>query len=222
MVTSKQYIRNAVLLTAALTLSACATPTPSQPPLYQKNPIQVSESIERLELYSRPDGMSLSARDSDAVAGFLSGFAQFGDGPLYMNMPAHGSPGVMQTRGLVRNLMGQIGLGGAPVQEGQYQSHPNMPAPVVISYRRLKTLPRDCTIRSDLTRTYSNQPWPEFGCSQNANLAAMIQDPRQLLEPHPMGPADMRRRMTVYDKYIKGESPASATPPNQTISSTDN
>lgn len=222
MVTSKQYIRNAVLLTAALTLSACATPTPSQPPLYQKNPIQVSESIERLELYSRPDGMSLSARDSDAVAGFLSGFAQFGDGPLYMNMPAHGSAGVMQTRGLVRNLMGQIGLGGAPVQEGQYQSHPNMPAPVVISYRRLKTLPRDCTIRSDLTRTYSNQPWPEFGCSQNANLAAMIQDPRQLLEPHPMGPADMRRRMTVYDKYIKGESPASATPPNQTISSTDN
>lgn len=222
MVKSIKLFRTAVLSSAALAITGCATPIKSEPPLYLKNPIQVSESIERLELYSRPDGMSLSARDSDAVAGFLGGYSQFGDGPLFMNVPAHNSQGVMQTRGLVRNMMTQIGLGGVPVQEGQYQSHPNMPAPVVISYRRLKTLPRDCTLTSDLTRTFSNQPWPEFGCSQNANLAAMIQDPRQLLEPYPLAAPDMRRRMMVYDKYIKGESPASQLPPNQTISSTEN
>lgn len=207
---------------AVLVLSGCATPMQSEPPLFLKNPIQIAESIERLELYSRPDGMSLSARDEQAVASFLSGYGEFGDGPLHMNLPTHGTTGVMQTRSLVQNMMTQIGMGGAPIQEGQYQSMPGNPAPVVISYRRLKTLPQDCTIRTDLTRTYNNQPYHEFGCSQNANLAAMVQDHSQFLRPYDMAPPDMRRRMTVYDKFISGESPASEIPPNQTISSTGN
>jgi len=211
------------LVTVGLSaLIGCATPMDSEPPLYLKNPIQISESIERLELYARPDGMSLSARDTDAVAGFLAGYGRFGDGPLYMNMPANGTAGVAQTRGLVQSLIAQVGLGGAPVQEGQYQSRPGMPAPVVISYRRLKALPQDCSIGTNLSRTYNNQPYHEFGCSQNANLAAMVQDPRQFLQAYDMAPPDMRRRMTVYDKYIQGESPASQLPPSQSISATDN
>lgn len=211
-----------LIVGTALTIAACATPIQSERSLMMKNPIQIAESIERLELYSRPDGMSLSARDQQAVAGFLSGYGRFGDGPLYMNMPTHGTAGVIQTRGLVQNMMAQIGMAGAPIQEGQYPSAPGNPAPVVISYRRLKTLPQDCSIKSDLTRTYNNQPYHEFGCSQNANLAAMVQDHSQFLQPYDLAPPDMRRRMTVYDKYIKGESPASVTPPNQSISATEN
>jgi len=222
MVKINQISKTALLGAAFLTLAGCATPIPSEPSLYLKNPIQVAESIERLELYSRPNGMSLSARDSDAVASFLNGYATFGDGPLYMNLPVHSTAGVMQTRGLVQNIMGRMGLNGAPIQEGQYNSAANMPAPVVISYRRLKTLRQDCSIRSDLSRTYNNQPWREFGCSQNANLAAMVQDPRMFLAPNEFTPADTRRRMTVYDKYIQGENPASALPPNQSISATEN
>ncbi len=221
MVKLSMKMKTSLLAGTVVFLAGCATPMQSEPPLFRKNPIQIAESIERLELYSRPDGMSLSARDQQAVAGFLSGYGRFGDGPLYMNLPAHSSAGVVQTRGVVQNLMAEIGMAGAPIQEGQYQSRPGQPAPVVISYRRLKTLPQDCTIRTDLTRTYNNQPYHEFGCSQNANLAAMVQDYSQFLHPYDMAPADMRRRMTVYDKYIKGESPASVIPPNQSISSTD-
>ncbi len=220
-----QMIRKALKISllggGLLAMAGCATPIDSEPPIYMKHPIQISESIERLELYSRPDGMSLSARDSEAVAGFLSGYARFGDGPLHMNYPAQTNSGVLQTRSVVQNIMGQIGMGGAPIQEGQYQSMPNAPAPVVISYRRLKALPKNCGLTSNLSRTYNNQPWREFGCSQSANLAAMVQDYRQFLEPYPMGSPDMRRRMTVYDKYIKGESPASQLPPNQSITATE-
>jgi len=214
-------LKAGILGSALLALSGCATPIESQPPLHLKNPIQISESIERLELYSRPNGMSLSARDSEAVAIFLDGYNRFGDGPIYMNYPTHSNAGVMQTRNVVQTIMGQIGMGRAAIQEGQYQSMPHAPAPVIVSYRRLKTLPRDCSIRSNLTRTYSNQPWKEFGCVQNANLAAMVQDYRQLLAPYEQTAPDMRRRMTVYDKYIKGESPASQLPPNQSMSSTE-
>ncbi len=203
----------------ALSFAACATPEKSGPPLFLKNPIQVTESIERLELYSRPDGMSLSARDQDAVGEFLSEYARFGDGPLYMNMPNRMNPGVSQTQNLVQGMMGQIGLGGAPMQQGQYQVAHNMPAPVILSYRRLKSVPRDCSITESISGTYTNQTYGNFGCSASANLAAMIEDPRQLIRPYGLAPSDMRRRMTVYDKYIKGENPAADQPERQEVSS---
>ena len=68
------------LSTAALTLGACTTYMPSHPPTVERNPIQISESIERLELYARQDGLSLSARDRDAVIGFLQSYGRHGDG----------------------------------------------------------------------------------------------------------------------------------------------
>lgn len=215
-------IKAILIASTVIALAGCSTSMPSEPPLFMKNKIQIAESIERLELYSRPNGMSLSARDEAAVAGFLNGYGRFGTGPLFVNMPSNGTAGAMQTRGLVQNIMAQSGMGHAPLQEGQYASHQGQPAPVIISYRRLKTLPQDCSISSYLTRTYNNQPYREFGCSQNANLAAMIQEPTQFLQPYELGAPDMRRRMTVYDKYIKGESPASMLPPNQSISATEN
>lgn len=153
---------------------------------------------------------------------FLSAYGKYGDGPLYINVPSQANPGTAQTQHLVRNLMAQMGMSGAPIQEGQYQSAPYSPSPVVVSYRRLKTLPQDCTIRGAMQYTRNNQPYSQFGCSASANLAAMIDDPRQLLAPREMGPPDMRRRMTVYDKYIKGESPASQQPARQETSSSEN
>ena len=208
-----------VSLSAALALSACAVPMKSEPPTFVNHPIQIAESIERLELYARPDGMSLSARDQDAVAGFLQNYARFGEGPLYMNVPSQSNAGVVQTTDMVKSMMGRMGLGGQALQEGSYQSA-NV-APVIVSYRRLKTLPKDCSIRSNLAQTYNNQPYSNFGCSASSNLAAMIQDPRQLIAPYDMTAPDMRRRMMVYDKYINGENPASEQPDRQEISSSE-
>ena len=73
----------------------------------------------------------------------------------------------------------------------------------------------------DLSYAYTNQPYSNFGCFQSANLAAMIQDPRQLLQPYDMTVPDSQRRQTIYDKYIKGENPASDLPARQDITVED-
>lgn len=213
-----------MLSTAGLVLSACSTPQNSYPPFSVRNPIQVAETVERLELYSRPEGMSLSARDEDAVASFLQTYGQFGDGPLYVNAPnrPNAGAGIAQTHGLLSKLMGQVGLSQARVETGQYHAANRGPAPIIVSYRRLKTLPQDCRSLGNMTMTYTNQPYENFGCSANANLAAMIEDPRQLLEPYAQTPPVMQRRSTVYDKYIQGENPASEQPARQQISAEEN
>lgn len=210
----------AIAALSMVTLAACSTPTASTGPVINNNKVQVAESIERLELYTRPNGLELSARDKAAVDLFLQSYGRRGNGPLYVNLPANAQSGlgVQQAQSLIRQSLSVNGLGRASVQTGQYQTAYGTPAPVVLSYRTLRTVPQDCRFSGDLSDTYNNQPYDSFGCSQAANLAAMIGDPRQLLDPYEMTISDSQRRQTVYDRYIEGENPASTQPDRQQIS----
>lgn len=203
----------------ATTMTACMTPSPSTGPIVFGNKIQVAESIERLELYTRPNGLELSARDQVAVNQFLQSYRQSGNGPIYLNIPSNAASGlgVQQAQALIRQNLSALGLNSAAMQSGQYQAFNGSPAPVVVSYRTLKTIPKDCRQLGDLTDTYANQTSDNFGCFHSANLAAMIDDPRQLLEPYDMTVPDSQRRQVVYDRYIQGENPASTQPDRQQV-----
>jgi len=203
-------------------LSGCQTPSPAGPPMHSHK-IQIAESIERLELYTRSTGLELSARDQVAVNQFLEAYALQGEGPIYVNVPSATAQGLgaQQAQAVIRQSLGRIGLPGASVQTGQYQTAYGAPAPVVVSYRTLKTVPQDCRQMGDLAYTYTNQTYSNFGCSRTANLAAMIQDPRQLIQPYDLTVPNSQRRQTIYDKYIKGENPASDHPDRQEITAED-
>ena len=215
----KYPILTACVMLAGLGLTACATPTETFPPTHLRNSVNVAESIERLELYTRPNGLELSARDKLAVAQFLDGFAKSGDGPLYINRPAQSVSGLgtQQAEAVIRGLMTEGGMNLGSVQTGQYFSRLGTPAPVVVSYRTLRAIPQDCRELGDLMNTYANQPHGNFGCFQSANLAAMISDPRQLLEPYAIGQPNAQRRQVVYDQYIQGNATASQTNPGQSV-----
>lgn len=215
---SKTLIRTTVML-SALGLAACATPAPTLKPTHIRNAVQVAESIERLELYTRPNGLELSARDTLAVAQFIDGYARSGEGPLFISRPANALSGLgtQQAEAKVRQLMAQGGLNPAALQAGQYASAPGAPAPVVVSYLTLRAIPQDCREMNSLSSTYSNQPHSSFGCYQSANLAAMISDPRQLLEPYTMGTPNAQRRQVVYDKYIAGTPTSAQVNPRQEV-----
>ena len=215
----KNSILTACAAAALLGLSGCAAPSMSFKPTQLRNPIKVAESIERLELYTRPNGLELSARDKLAVAQFLDGYGRAGEGPLFVNRPANSVSGLgtQQAEAVIRGLMAQGGLNPNSVQTGQYASNPGALAPVVVSYRTLRAIPEDCLAMGSLTDTYSNQPQGGFGCFQSANLAAMITDPRQLLEPYASGQPNAQRRQVIYDRYIQGEPTAAQVNPDQRV-----
>ena len=201
-------------------LSGCTTHMPSYEPTILRNKITVAETVERLELYSGPAGLHLSARDEDAVAAFLSSYAENGQGPLYINVPAATaqSPGVSQATNVIRRYLGRIGMNGNVVQSGQYPSAPGAPAPVIVSYRRLAAAPINCQQGAQLTHTGNNQPYGNFGCAQTANLAALIDNPMQLITPYGFDRASAVRRMVVIDKYNEGTSTSSERPDGQEVS----
>ncbi len=207
-------------ITAVLATGGCTTYQPSYAPSVLRNKITVAETVERLELYAGQAGLDLSARDEDAVASFLSQYAATGQGPLYINVPSSGatSKGVAQAQSIIQSYLGRMGRGGANLQTGQYQAKQGGDAPVIVSYRRLTSAPIDCSQGASLTHTSNNQPYGNFGCAQTANLAALIDNPMQLLAPYDFDNAYAVRRMTVIDNYNVGDATSTKRPVGQEVS----
>jgi len=208
---------------ASVLVSGCTMYQPSYSPTQLRNKITVAETVERLELYVGQAGLHLSARDKDAVGDFIAQYSASGEGPLYINVPAKGlnSHGVSQANAVIQSHLGHYGMSGAAVQTGQYAAAPGAPAPVIVSFRRLVTVPVDCQQGASLMHTSNNQPYGNFGCAQTANLAALIDNPRQLLSPYPLDNASSVRRTTVLDKYNVGEATATPRPAGQEIDAGD-
>jgi len=58
-----------------------------------------------------------------------------------------------------------------------------------------------------------NRPYWNLGCATQRNLASMVDNPSDLVQPRGEQPAYAGRRSVALDKYRKGENP-SATYPN--------
>jgi pilus assembly protein CpaD len=61
-------------------------------------------------------------------------------------------------------------------------------------------------------RYNENKPYYNFGCASQRNLAAMIDNPADLVQPRPETPAYTIRRSAAFAKYRKGETTATTYP----------
>ncbi len=81
---------------------------------------------------------------------------------------------------------------------------------VRLSYIRYQAHAEACGDWSvNLASTSANKVSPNFGCATQHNLAAMVADPRDLVSPKPLESNDAQRRLTVLEKYRKGETTVS-------------
>ena len=84
---------------------------------------------------------------------------------------------------------------------------PDGGAPVRLSYLRYVAEGPECRDwTTNLAEEPRNLPYPSFGCAQQRNLAAQIENPADLLGPRSMDPADQERRAVVFDRYRQGRS----------------
>jgi pilus assembly protein CpaD len=88
---------------------------------------------------------------------------------------------------------------------------PDPRAPILAGFETLRAVVPQCGRQwGSLTRTGDNQSASNFGCAVTANLAAQIANPRDIVAPRAMTPADSQRRSVVFDHYAKGEQTAAA------------
>jgi pilus assembly protein CpaD len=59
---------------------------------------------------------------------------------------------------------------------------------------------------------YENRPYYNFGCAYQRNMAAMVDNPSDFVQPRSETPAYTTRRTEAFEKYRKGTTTATSYP----------
>lgn len=155
-------------------------------------PITVGPHMETLS-YAGP-------QSNEQLAGFAGSFIVNGNGSITVSAP---SPDV------AKNVAGRLVNLGVP-RDRIVVGAASQGSAVQLSYVGYGASSPVCGHwEENIASTYHNLPTPNFGCATQHNLAAQIADPRDLVTPQQMTPPDTERRMTVIDKWRRGEATSS-------------
>jgi len=215
---TKHRLHALVGLGLAATLGACVTPSepPPGPPLAteaDRHRIEVLQTGERLDVAIAAQDMGLSAEMRASLTAFGAAYRAEGHGPLMLSAPSGGENADAAARAAqeARLVLASAGVPYAAIAASAYDASGTATAPLVLSFTRYEAVAPECAPlwEQDLSEDL-HTPYASFGCAMNANLAAMIEDPHDLIAPRAETPRDASRRATVLDNYRQG-APTGAT-----------
>ena len=136
---------------------------------------------------------------------------------------ATGTPNARAAHETLREIQAIITAAGVPpraVSVRQYQpKDPRHMAAIRLNYPKISATAGPCGLwPEDLGPSYKNRSYFEnksyynFGCAHQRNLAAMIDEPSDLVQPRAESPAYTMRRNVAFEKYRKGTSTATTYP----------
>lgn len=204
-----------LLLLGISALGACASvPPPPEgmrptPTAADNHQIQVTQTAERMEVPVATGDVALSAASRNQLRAFASGYLRYGHGALVLSTPsgAANSEAASIVANETRMSLVEAGVSYAAVAGSTYDASGRGDAPIIVSFARYEAQAPECAPlwEQDLAHQSNNQPWDSFGCATQANLAALVEDPADLLRPRNEDPRDSGRRDTVMDAYRAGE-----------------
>lgn len=197
-------------------LGACASVPPpmtdmrATPTAADMHRIEVTQGWERLEMPVSSADLSLPADARSQLQRFAGGYLRYGHGALVLSTPSGGSNSDAASilANETRRALVEAGVSYAAVAGSSYDASGRADAPIIVSFSRYEAHAPECAPlwEQDLAHQSNNQPWESFGCATQANLAAMVEDPADLLRPRDEDPRDSGRRDTVMDAYRAGET----------------
>ena len=196
-------------------LGACATPVPDRvatartPTEHYKATAEARPQEIRLVVHAQ----GLSTTQAAALAKFAADWSNGEGGQITLWSPV-GGPDAQATfrtgEGARGFLVGQ-GVPADRIAIQGYDAQGDQQAALRIGYMRYESIVPACgQVWKNVAHSADNDVQPNFGCAVTANLAAQIANPADLMRPRDMGPPDAQRRLTVLDKYRKGEVVSSA------------
>ena len=114
-----------------------------------------------------------------------------------------GSPKARKVAGQAVQILTAQGIDRGRILTTQYQGKNNV---VSLSFSQKVAVTKECGDWSrDVANDPQNRPHPDFGCSMQNNVAAMVANPEDLERPRTMDPAYAASRMPPADRYNSGE-----------------
>jgi pilus assembly protein CpaD len=215
-------LRLALPMTAALALGACSQPWAMDPYEnvyvsqlhYERYPIQVGKGTMKMDV---PTGSAtLSPAQEDTVIRFAQQARTTEASQVVVSQPAGGAH-AGAVAGQVAHLLAREGIPPHAIVSTTYRG--GRGAPVVVSFDRHFASSPECGDWSQsVTETGYNEPYANFGCAQQQNIAAMVADPRDINVPRATTPPDAMRRAKVITDYRAPRSTATPSEDAVTVS----
>lgn len=209
----------AAALAGVLMASSCAAPVNdgsfTADPV-ANHPIAVAPSMESLKLSLASPSSGLSPDDEAHFSDFVRAYLAYGSGSISISAPrGAGSTDAIHYFG---ERLASMGVPEDRILAGTHETADGDTS-VEFGYISYTAHTDPCGDWSkNAGDTSSNLPMPNLGCASQHNLAAMIADPRDLVEPQPQGPAEAARRSTVMGNYVKGQPTAAQKTSDQSTS----
>jgi pilus assembly protein CpaD len=215
----------AAALLAAAALAGCNTyrPVADNYPedVRVRHPISIREGTRTLELFVGVNRGGLTPTQQAEVLSFAHAWRHEASGGLLIDVPtgtpnAHASNDAVQE---VRSILAAAGVSPQAVAIRHYRPvTPIKLATLRISYPKMIAEAGPCGLwPKDLGPSLdgndaTNHAYWNFGCSEQRNLAAMVDQPADLVQPRGETASYAARRATVLDKYRQGQPTATRNP----------
>ena len=219
----------ATLIGLSVSLGACKTVNapivaaePYPEDYRQRHPIAVTEADRSIVVFVGTGRGGMTAAQRADVMGMAQNWLREGTGGITIDMPT-GTPNARAAHDTLREIQSMIAAAGVPpraVSVRQY--HPKDPshmAAIRLNYPKVTATAGPCGLwPDDLGPSYKNTSWFDnkayynFGCAQQRNLAAMVDEPSDLVQPRAETPAYSMRRNVAFEKYRKGMSTTTTYP----------
>ncbi len=174
---------------------------------WQRYPIEVEKGTVRMNVPTKHGSAFTPARENE-VRKFMARYPSTAAGRMVISVPDRGGKSASGVAARVSQIASQENVPYRAIAHKKYSGGPG--SPVVISYKRYFAVTDKCGDWSkNIAVTGENRPYPDFGCSSQHNLAAMADNPRDLVTPRASGPLKGTRNDDVYEKYISGQKTSS-------------
>ena len=220
--------RLGALIGLSVTLGACNTTggelvTASVPDDYRlRHPIAVQEADRSIVIFVGHARGGLSAPQRADVLGLAQTWVREATGTIVADVPVD-TPNARAAASAYAEIRALLAAGGVPPRAITMRHyHPDDPrtlATIRLSYPRIEAVAGPCGLwPDDLGPTLQNNGYSQnkdyynFGCASQRNLAAMIDNPADLVQPRSETAAYTVRRTTAFEKYRKGEPTTTSYP----------
>jgi pilus assembly protein CpaD len=187
-----------------------------------RHPIAIQEADRSVVIFVGHARGGLSPSQRADVMGLAQTWVREGTGAIVADVPVD-TPNARAAANSFREVRALLAAGGVPSRGITLRHyHPDDPrtlATIRLSYPRIAAVAGPCGLwpedlgPSTLNNSYNeNKPYYNFGCANQRNLAAMIDNPSDLVQPRPETPAYTARRTAAFEKYRKGESTTTTYP----------
>jgi len=218
-------LRALAVVGLATSLAGCystqrVTEVPYPDDYHQRHPITLQEREQTVDVFVGRNRGGLTPSQRADVLSFAQQWRHEATSGIIVDVP-HGRLIDRASAESMREVQSILAASGVPrnaIYMRPYKAPDPTLASIKLNYAHVTAnagpcglWPHDLGVSLDQTYT-ENRPYWNLGCASQHNLAAMVVNPADLVQPRGETPAYTPRRSVAIDKYRKGENPSGLYP----------